>query len=328
MSGRGRGNGRPGRGRNRFYRKAKSDASNKNPKEDKNKFDLNMANTEGKSFDEVQEEFITKMWSLYGTKVRKAMREGKHYDFDDSKNRPTMKVSTATDASTKAIEEKEYSASYSIALAQHMKDASIYNANMEKVNGLLWANCTTALKLKIKERPDYESKIEDDAVALINAIEERALGYDKAKAEKEVLFDTGFNLFNVRQKDDEDLASYNLRFISAIKLYDRHFGAQISLHNTVQKMKKIFPSKDEKEIQAEEWNRLLAYLFIYRSDQDKYGMFVENLKSQEAMGHKQFPDTVEESLQMLSGRTFEKKFYDKIEDGKKKVWQKQQTREA
>ncbi|KAG7342127.1 hypothetical protein IV203_007219 [Nitzschia inconspicua] len=167
-----------------------------------------MANTEGKSFDEVHEEFITKMWSLYGTKVRKALREGKHYDFDDSKNRPTVKVSTAADAST------------------------------------------------------------------------------KAKAEKEVLIDTAFNLFNVRQKDDEDLASYYLRFISAIKLYDRHFGAQISLQNTVQKMKKIFPSKDEKEIQAEEWNLLLAYLFIYRSDQDKYGMFVENLKSQEAMGHK------------------------------------------
>jgi hypothetical protein len=51
--------------------------------------------------------------------------------------------------------------------------------------------------------------------------------------------------------------------------------------------------------------RLLAYLYLENSDQDKYGSILRNLNSQKSLGNDQYPKTIVETNNVLSSDAFD-----------------------
>ncbi|KAG7340380.1 hypothetical protein IV203_023923 [Nitzschia inconspicua] len=118
---------------------------------------------------------------------------------------PQRRTSTAIDPDTKALEEAEYDASFKAAIAQNVKDEAAYKEKMGKVIAVLWSQCTREFQIKIEEQADYKTHIKDDAIALMNAIAEHAMGYGKSKFKLEIVGDAIRNLFMIRHEEEEEL---------------------------------------------------------------------------------------------------------------------------
>jgi len=83
-------------------------------------------------------------------------------------------------------------------------------------------------------------------------------------------------LINIQQKDDEILINYTARFESVQDIAVAHLGGPIVLLKIIENDTSSTP-KQEKNTTASE--RYIAYLYMERADQAKFGSILANLES-------------------------------------------------
>lgn len=141
---------------------------------------------------------------------------------------------------------------------------------------------------------------------MLNAIEERSLSYEETRYDMSTISDAVRTLFNIRQKDDEDLVTYATRLKTIRNITINQIGDEIQLPNVVKNAMKQNKKATKESCQKKGWERLMAFIFIDRADKNKYGMFIENLKVQHSLGNTQYPHTIEEAHAVLSVQKIEK----------------------
>jgi hypothetical protein len=242
--------------------------------------------------------------------VQQALEERKPYDFQ--KEKPKREISTETDPVLKKIEEEDIESVFKAEIAQYVKRKDSYRSNMSKAYGLLWQQCTKAMQNKINSRSDYNTKIKNDAIELLNAIEEHALQYEDTRYSMSIVEDALRNLLMIRQKEDEDLVAYTDRFKTIRTIAVNQVGQELELTSIIKELRGKNTTATDEELRKEAWEQFTAYLFISRSDQDKYGTFAANLKTQFSLGNDQYPKTLEDAQAVLSLQKFDKNFKDKV----------------
>ena len=324
--GRGRGRGRSGRGRSSQGRSSTAKTATQKKTIADYKYVLGGSGKNTTDFTEVTKYLLNHIQKTYvhGGDVQKALKDRK--DFDFKSKLPVMMKSTSTDPAQKKDEDESYEAVFRAEIAQYVKRKDSYTSNMSKAYALLWQQCTRAMQNKIQTRSDFETSIENNAIALLNAIEEHALSYEETKYDMSIVADSLRSLLNIRQKEDEDLISYTERFKTIRNVAVTQLGGQIALHKIVKDAKQNNPNnKTDEEIQEAAWNRFLAYHYIDRADRDKYGIFINNLKTQHSLSNTQYPDTLEEAQAILSVQTIEKAYKDKLAKKKSQSSDKRQS---
>ena len=98
--------------------------------------------------------------------------------------------------------------------------------------------------------------------------------------------DTLKNLINIKQKDEESLIDYTVRFELVQDIAVAHLGWHIVLLKIIENDTSS-TTKQEKVTTA--WERYMAYLYMEHVDQTKFGSLFFNLKSQYSFGHNQYP---------------------------------------
>jgi hypothetical protein len=119
--------------------------------------------------------------------------------------KPTLLMSTETDAPVKEREDKQFIMEYKAKLDESMRRKRTYKDNTFKVYALLWECCAKAMQNKIVSRSDYDSVVYNDPIALLRAIKEHSLNYQETRYEMSIILDASRSVFTAKQKEGESL---------------------------------------------------------------------------------------------------------------------------
>ena len=171
------------------------------------------------------------------------------------------------------------------------------------------------LQIRVEEHPDFESKIDDDPIALLEVIKE--LMHKPVRAQHHLVSMTN-NLqrwLTAKQNDDEPLLEYMKQHKQLMDVVKLQFRMGILRENikckpeyTAAKAKK---SKEEKKKLLDdgfdEWN---AYLLLQGADKLKYGTLMMGFVNQFSLGNNQYPKSVTLAIDALSNHKFDQKYWD------------------
>jgi hypothetical protein len=116
---------------------------------------------------------------------------------------------------------------YKAEIQKYVDRCATCEANKDKAFALIFAQCNKTLQNKILSSTDYEVDVKGDPIELLNVIEEHAMSFQEHKYDALVVFDSLKGLFNLKQKDDEDLVDYVWRFKSARDVLESHVGEKM-----------------------------------------------------------------------------------------------------
>ena len=104
-----------------------------------------------------------------GLDIAKAIKDMKHIELD--KEEPKRKLSANTDADKAAIEQAGLDIQFQEEFRRHLDRVDGYKENCAKAYSLIFKDyCTRTMQQRIEAHPDFSRKIEDDPIALLEAL--------------------------------------------------------------------------------------------------------------------------------------------------------------
>ena len=207
----GRGSGRGGRG----ARGGRGNTFHKTPKRKKAIEDYYFyvgSSKQASDFETTYEFLLNHIKKTYtrGNDISEALRTLEDPDSDQWK--PTLIMSTETDADLKARENRQYELEHKAEYDEYMKRKREYEQNSYKAYAEIWERCNKAMQSKIEARKNFESEVYNNPIKLIEAIKEHAMSYKESRYEMSIITDAFGAFFKCHQKDKENLQDYTRRF--------------------------------------------------------------------------------------------------------------------
>jgi hypothetical protein len=221
--------------------------------------------------------------------------------------KPSLAFSIESDTTLKAQENRQYELEYKADLDEFMRRRRAYNDNLFKAYALIWERCAKAMQNKIMAQSDFESKIYNNPIELLNTVKKHALNYQETRYEMSIISDAFRAVLNVQQKESETLQDYTRRFKTSREILESHLGGPIILSKFVKTMSGYDP-KDliKTNVCIEKASeQLFAFLYLENADQAKYGSLLKGLNSQKSLGHDQYPKVLSETNNVLSNHRFD-----------------------
>ena len=97
--------------------------------------------------------------------------------FNVTIHKPTLQQSTKTNATEKAVEDKQFEIEYKTEFDQYMKQQQQYKENKGKAYTFLWFHCHWSMQHKI-EAQTYYTNINQNPIELLKAIKQLCLVFD------------------------------------------------------------------------------------------------------------------------------------------------------
>ena len=209
----------------------------------------------------------------YSADVAESLRDGKKVDLQAVA--PTRQVSTESDTAKRQLEQTGFDIVFQEMIKQHLERVRILEANLKKAYALIYASyCSKVIQNRIEEHHDYETKIRDDPIELLKAIESLMHDTVRAKYPFASLTTALETLLHLKQQDNENLLDYIKRFKQVPNVVNSHVDND-SLEKSIEKNQEYKDlngdtAKEDamKKNSMEQW---MAYIFIRSCDQAKYG---------------------------------------------------------
>jgi hypothetical protein len=163
---------------------------------------------------------------------------------DASSWKPKMQVSSKTEASEKALEERQFEIEFKADYDEYRKRLQVLHNNQTKAYDLLWERCAKSMKNKIESRADFD-KIKNDPINLLKAIKEHSLNNQENPYTMSIILDAIRTLMSTKQKDKESLQDYTKRFREARDVMKSHLGGPIILTKLVEAIQGYDTASDE-----------------------------------------------------------------------------------
>ena len=343
----GRNSGKGGRGKGSFYKKNEKSATKKSSNEKKYMFTL-MANTK----DVRVSTYTTTLKRVYEylmTTIKErpddiieSLKQQKVIEIPD----PIMKVAekekpddegepdTADIAARKismvASMNKAYQVDFANKLQEKRMREQLLKTNLKQTYTYIFSKfCDKDLQYKIEERSDFESKIENNPITLLTAINElmHTISHEKLILPYETLWTTLAQLFEVKQNKEQKLSDYYETMKAFGSQFSKYFDTNF-LDKFVSNLDEYKNTKDVDERDALKkgaWQRLLAYGFLHNADHDKYGRLLNGFKKDYANSTDNFPKTIIDMKERMSISYNESKNIKKKDKNKEKEKDKQET---
>ena len=213
---------------------------------------------------------------------------------------PTRQRSTSDNAEVKAQEDEDYKALFEMQLKEYSDEKKLHQHNMEKAYGLILGQCNEGVRNKVMALPDFHSKIKNDPIELLSAIEKLCLHYSDTKYDISVVINALYNVLTVRQKEDESLTDYQKRFETTVGLCVSLNGGILRCPKLAMKMPDWQVASKQNECWDTVWDKMQAYLFMMNADKLKYGSLMKGLASQHSLKNNQYPVTLIGAVETLS----------------------------
>ena len=322
------GRGRSGRGqphgRNNNNRRYFGSTNNKTSNSTSNDYKFT-PQSNGKvnnaSYATVKETIVQYVQKNYkgGHDIAKSLKDLKVIDLQSEE--PTRTMSTETDAAAKASEQNGFDIKYQEELRMYLDRKKTLNEGLNKAYALIFTNyCTRPMQARIEEHPDFASKIDDNPIALLEAIKTLMHAPVRAQYPLVAMTDALAGLLNIRQKEDEPLLEYVKRFKQQRDIVKSQLGTDLldKFTETLESYKDATTATDKAEIKAQAFEKWLAYLLIRGSDPSKYGSLLRGFVSQYSLGNDQYPTTLETATDVLANHRFDQRYLDNKKQRKKR----------
>ncbi len=262
----------------------------------------------------VQEKFTN------GYDVAMSLRDGQLIDFN--KDKPKREISKIKDKEKAAIEQAGFDIQYQEEMRLWLDRVNNVKEGMRKCCPLIKNTyCTRSMQQRLEEHPDYASKIQDDPIAMLEAI--KTLTQDPVRAQYPFVSMTNslVNFLNIQQHENENLLDYVKRFKQLRDIMKSQLGSHF-LDHFVEHLPLYVEETDTDKKQEMKNNALepfLAYQLLKSSDQTKYGSLLSKLQSQYSLGLDQYPKTLNAAVDALSNHKYDPKFYEKLTKNREKA---------
>ena len=168
------------------------------------------------------------------------------------------------------------------------------------------------MQSQIEEHPDFESKIKNNPIALLDAI--KILMHDPVRAQYPMVLMTEAltRLINVKQMENEPLLDYIKHFKQLCNIVKSHLRTRLldTFTEHSEEYRKIKDMQKQTKMKEEAFNAWMAYLLIKGSDQSKYGSIIKGFISQFSLGNDQYPKTIQMVTDVLSNHKLDAKFFE------------------
>jgi hypothetical protein len=153
--------------------------------------------------------------------VQKSFRNGKDIEdslrkmekIDMTKNMPTRKLSRAK-GTDKAMEQEGYNILYKAEIDIYTKRQHKFEDNMNKVYSLILLHCNKTIQDRITGHPEFDSKIKNDPIELLKAIEILINDPVRARYPYASMTESIPRIMTCRQQENEPLTDHVKRFKS------------------------------------------------------------------------------------------------------------------
>ena len=339
----GRNSGKGGRGKSSFHKKNDRNTTKKSSNEKKYMFTL-VANTKDVRV------------STYNTTLKRVyeylmitIKERPDDVIESLKNKkqitvpdPTMEIAkphvaaanekaeeTKTKEALVESKNKAYQTDFANKLQEKRNREELLKTNMRQTYTYIFSKfCDKELQIKIENRSDFESDVENNPIKLLTAIHElmHTISHEKLILPYETLWTTLAQLFEIKQNKDQKLSDYYetmKAFGSQVRKYfNDDFLDQFVSNLDEYKNTKILTEQDALKKGA--WQRLLAYGFLHNSDHDKYGRLLRGFKQDYANSTDNFPKNIIDMKERMSISYNESKNSRKKDKSKEKEKDKQE----
>ena len=149
-------------------------------------------------------------------------------------------------------------------------------SNIEKLYGLLWGQCSSALQATIKGTSEYEDKSDDfDTIWLLTETKIAISGIDLKANSRLTLHEAVSTLYKMKQDETEANDNYIERFKSNIMTIELTGGKDFFCSKGIMTKDNDNPTDDEIKIEED---KMQAILLLKNVDEKRYGGLSKSLK--------------------------------------------------
>ena len=265
------------------------------------------------SYATVKESLIQTVQKGYkgGIDVAKSLKDMKKVDL--SKEEPVREISRLTDPVERAIEQDGFNIRYQERLRRHYDRSDALEEGMNKCFALIYSNyCTKTMRARIEEHPNFKTHIQDNPIALLEAIRENMHETQRAKYPWESMVNHLANCLNVQQREEEPLVDYVKRVKQLLDIVESLLGTD--LFSDFIGNQEVYWNETNPDTQAtmklKAYQAFSACILFCGCDKSKYGSLIQDLNTQFSLGHDQFPKTLTKATEALSNHKFDPQYYD------------------
>jgi hypothetical protein len=216
---------------------------------------------------------------------------------------PVRKISGVSKADDKATEQEGYDILYKAEIDMYTKRKHELEDTLNKTYSLTYLqHCNKTIKDRIHAHPDFETKIENDPIELLKAIEILINDPVWARYPYASVTEAMTRFMTCRQLENEPLANYVKRFKGNQDSMAQNMGKDFLkdfVKNTKQYADKTDTDKQD-EMQKGLYARWTAYMLMKNSNQGEYGSLMTSLTTQFPMGTNQYPKDVMAAVDILT----------------------------
>ena len=236
-----------------------------------------------------------------GQDIAVSLRDLKKKDLNSDE--PSRDIATDGDDTIKKMKQDGMDILCQAEITKYLDRKEMPDQNMSKACALIFSNyCNKTMQNRVEEHPEYESKIRDDPIALLEAI--KTLMHDpiRAKYPCASLTEAISRAMNIKQTENENLLDCVKRFKQQRDIMKSHVGTNIldTFAENMPEHRNETDTNKQDEMKKSAFERWTAHLPIRNSDQAKYGSLMSGLISQYSMDHDQYPKTVTAATDVLS----------------------------
>jgi hypothetical protein len=185
-----------------------------------------------------------------------------------------------------------------------------FEDNINKTYSLIYLqHCNKTFQDRITGHPEFESKIKNDPIELLKAIEILINDLVRARYPYTSVTESITRFMTCKQLENESLTDYVKRFKSNRDGLAQTMGKDFLkrfIENTREYQDE--PNVDKQnEMYNTAYPRWTAYMLMKNSDQGKYGSLMTSLMTQFSMGTNQYPEDVLKAVDILTNHRFDKR---------------------
>jgi hypothetical protein len=181
---------------------------------------------------------------------------------------------------------------------------------MNKTYSLIYLqHCNKTIQDRINAHPDFETKIKNDPIKLLKAIEILINDPVRARCPCASVTEAMTKFMTCRQLKNKPLADYIKRFKGKQDSMAQNMGKDFLkdfVKNTKQYADETDTAKQDEMLKGlyAQWT---AYMLMRNSDQGKYRLLMTSLTTQFSIGTNQYPKDVMAAVDILTNHRFDKK---------------------
>ena len=245
-----------------------------------------------------------------GLDIAKAIKDMKHVDM--TAQEPTRRISAKPKTEDAAIEQAGLDIKYQEELRRHLDRVDGYKENCAKAYSLIFKDyCTKTMQQRIEGHPDFSSKIEDDPIALLEALKSLTHSTVRAQYPLRVMTEDLARLLNRRQTPEESTDEYIKAMKQHCDVVKGNLGDSFLVHfvRATEEYKNA-DSATQTELTTKSFEQWCAYMILRNCDQARYGTLVQSKIADYAGGDDKYPKTILRVTDMLIQHKLDPKHFE------------------